>query len=64
MKYSIDDLFKLVPQAKNFADLCYKLNITATSGNYKTLKLKISKFKLNISHFNSNNYTKKKTILL
>lgn len=45
---TLDDIVK---SCKSIADICRKLNIRPTGGNYKTIKSKIKMWNLDISHF-------------
>ncbi len=50
-KYDEDDLKNAVKKSKSIAGVCRILNIRPVGGNYKTIKQKIKKYNIDISHF-------------
>ncbi len=46
-----EELIQAVKQSSNVSDVCRKLNIVAGGGNYKTIRNKITKLNIDISHF-------------
>jgi hypothetical protein len=50
-KYTNEQLIEAVNSSFSIAEVCRKLNIKAVGGNYNTIKNKISKLNLDISHF-------------
>lgn len=49
--YTKEQLEKVVKQSFSIAEVCRKLNIRPTGGNYKTLKCKFKKFDIDTSFF-------------
>jgi len=50
-KHTKEDLEAVIKDALSIAEVCRKLGIRPIGGNYKTLKSKILKWNLDISHF-------------
>jgi predicted nucleic-acid-binding Zn-ribbon protein len=50
-KYTESELREAVAKSFSYAEVCRKLNIRPVGGNYKTIKINISKFNIDITHF-------------
>lgn len=50
-KYTKENLEKLVKESESYSDLCRKVGIKPTGGNFRTLKYYILMFELSIGHF-------------
>lgn len=48
----IIEIKKIIKNSNNYSDVLRKLNLKTTNGNYETLKKIISKYKIDITHFN------------
>lgn len=54
----IIEIKKLIKNSNNYSDVLRKLDLKTTNGNYETLKKIVSKFNIDVNHFNRKNYTK------
>ena len=50
-KYSVDDLKNAIKNSRSIAQVLDKLGIVPAGGNYKTIKRRIDKHNIDISHF-------------
>jgi hypothetical protein len=57
-KYSKENIIKLVNSSKTYVDVIRKIGLTENAGNYKTIKKYISKYNIDISHFDPYHYQK------
>lgn len=53
-RYTESEFVEAVKGSKTFSEILRKIGLKATGGNFKTAKLKIKKFKCDISHFEFN----------
>ena len=48
----IIEIKKLIKNSNNYSDVLRKLDLKTTNGNYETLKKIVSKFNIDVNHFN------------
>lgn len=61
-KYSVDDLKNAVKNSRSIAQVLDKLGIVPAGGNYQTVKRRIAKYSIDISHFGGQSWNKGKII--
>lgn len=59
-KYSVDDLKNAVKNSRSIAQVLDKLGIVPAGGNYQTVKRRIEKYSIDISHFGGQSWNKGK----
>lgn len=57
-KYSVDDLKNAVKNSRSIAQVLDKLGIVPAGGNYQTVKRRIDKYSIDISHFGGQSWNK------
>jgi hypothetical protein len=61
-KYSVNDLKNAVKNSRSIAQVLEKLGIVPAGGNYQTVKRRIAKYSIDISHFGGQSWNKGKII--
>ena len=58
LNYTENDLKKAVKESKSIAEVLKKLDLIVAGGNYGTIKRKIAKYNIDISHFTGQGWNK------